>query len=158
MNENETVKSITYEYLKDHKACGLKQFFEKCKNVYFQFIMNYTNQLDSKYTFTHRLFWTINCITQFPKCTLCNNDNKRVIRSLNEGYCGTMQYCCHKCCVRSEHCIETRKQSTFEHLGVYVPAQSKIKYIFHKKSYKLIQTCMPVFIKNTKNCILNIIQ
>lgn len=126
MSENETIKTITYEYLKEHKACGLKQYFEKCRNSYFQYIMSYTNQLDSKYSFTHRLYWVINCITQFPKCVLCGNDNKRIIRHLNEGYSGTMQYCCHKCCTRSEHCIETRKQTTFDHLGVYIPAQSKL--------------------------------
>ena len=37
-------------------------------------------------------------------------------------------------------------------------ALANVKYIFHKKSYKFIQTCMLVFIKNTKNCILNVIQ
>lgn len=123
MSDNELVKSIVDNYLVKFHISGLKQYFENREKRLYEFILNYTSMLDKKYPFSHRLYWVINNMTDFPLCKKCRKPNKRVIK-LSEGYTGTHQYCCHKCCVSSQECVKKRKETNLDHWGVEVPAQN----------------------------------
>lgn len=122
MSENETIKDIVTEYLKNHKACGLKQYFENCKKELYDYIMAYTSILSDKYPFSHRLYWVVNNIKQFPTCILCGKPNMRVI-TYNDGYSGNKAYCSHKCVTRSNECVNKRKSTNLQRYGVDCPAK-----------------------------------
>ena len=124
---NDLIKKEVENYLIKFPGCvcSLKQHFKNFKIDMYNFIMDYTKILNEKYTFSHRLFWVINKITDFPKCKLCGKPNKRVIKKFNEGYNGTLQYCCHKCCVNSKECLEARINTNMERFGTKTPCENK---------------------------------
>jgi len=65
----------------------------------------------------------INDITEFPKCEVCGEENKRNIITLSLGY--NLNVCSLKCSANHPDNKEQKKQTTLKNYGVENPAQSK---------------------------------
>lgn len=122
MVSEEDVLRIKDEYTRNHSFSGLKQFLYNRNREVYDFIDNYS-ELIKDYPFSHKLYWCINKIKDFPLCERCGNLNKRVVTIA--GYEGNKKYCCHKCSVSSDGCKQKRKNTCLEKYGSDHPMKSE---------------------------------
>lgn len=124
-DNNLIIKSLTDNYLKNHRICGLKEYFKNKHIDLYNYIFEFTKSLDStKYPFSHLLYWVVNNISEFPRCPICGNTNKRVIK-FSIGYSDTFKFCSHKCAVSSKSCTDQRKSTNLERYGSKTPAENR---------------------------------
>lgn len=120
MTKNEVIKEIVEKYL-SNPSKRLDQIMYYIRGNYkelYDFILDYTKQLtDKKYGFSHRLFWTMNNITDFPLCPNCGKPNTRVIK-VKDGYNGPKKYCCQSCITSSKEYQDKYSKTNMERYGV----------------------------------------
>jgi hypothetical protein len=119
MTTNEIIKEITSQYLidKSKRLDQIMNYFRSNHINLYNYIFDYTKQLDKKYGFSHRLYWTINNITEFPICSNCGNPNKRIIK-IKDGYSGPKKYCCQSCITSSMEYQNKYSKTNLEKYGV----------------------------------------
>ena len=130
MTKNEELKEIVERY-KNDPTKRMDQIMNYLRQEYsdlYDFVFEYTKQLtDKKYSFSHRLYWTINNITSFPLCPNCGKQNLRVIK-IKDGYDGPKKYCCQSCITSSQEYQQKYANTNLKKYGVdNVFSSSQIK-------------------------------
>ena len=120
MTKNEQLKEITELYINDptKRLDQIMYFIRSNYKELYDFVFDYTKQLtDKKYGFSHRLYWTINNITDFPICPNCGKPNTRAIK-IKDGYAGPKKYCCQSCITSSKEYQDKYAETNIKKYGV----------------------------------------